>query len=59
MIDVLFASKKYLMAKLTRYCYEFIQKNITAEKAVSLWYQVWADCAIVVVCDSVISNARA
>ena len=40
MIDVLAASKKYLMAKLTRYCYGFIQNHITAESAVSLWVQV-------------------
>ena len=39
-VDVLAASKKYLMAKLTRYCYGFIQNNITAENSVSLWSQV-------------------
>ena len=40
MIDVLAASKKYLMAKLARYCYQFIQSHITTENAVSLWCQV-------------------
>ena len=40
MIDVLAASKKYLMAKLTRYCYGFIQNHITAENSVSVWNQV-------------------
>ena len=40
MIDVLAASKKYLMAKLTRYCYGFIQNHITAENCISLWGQV-------------------
>ena len=39
-VDVLAASKKYLMAKLTRYCYGYIQNNITAENSISLWTQV-------------------
>ena len=39
-VDVLAASKKYMMAKLTRYCYGFIQNNITAENSISLWCQV-------------------
>ena len=39
-VDVLAASKKYLMAKLTRYCYGFIQKSITAKNSISLWSQV-------------------
>ena len=39
-VDVLAASKKYLTAKLTRYCYGFIQNNITAENSISLWTQV-------------------
>ena len=39
-VDVLAASKKYLMAKLTRYCYGYIQNNITAENSISLWSQV-------------------
>lgn len=36
-MDVLAASKKYMMNKLTRYCYEFIQNKITAETAIAFW----------------------
>ena len=39
-VEVLAASKKYLLAKLTRYCYGFIQNNMTAENSVSLWFLV-------------------
>ena len=39
-VDVLAASKKYLMAKLTRYCYGFIQNHIAADNSIPLWLQV-------------------
>ena len=39
-MEVLVASRKYMMAKLTRYCYEFIQEKLTAEKACFFWKRV-------------------
>ena len=40
-MDVLAASQKYQMAKLTRYCYEFIQKSLNAETACFFWKKVY------------------